>query len=469
MATANPISAQSKPQREPEKKPAEPHVDATPDELAGILTRMRQAQRKAGTPSYEKRVELLDKLERAVFHSKERFVEAINADFGNRSRHETLIAEVLMTLNSIKHTRAHLHEWMEVESRPVSWLFAPGRAELIPQPLGVIGIISPWNYPMQLAIVPLAQALAAGNRAMIKPSEQTPQTAEAIARMIKETFADDEVTVVTGDHGIGAAFAALPFDHLVFTGSTRLGRLVMRAAAENLVPVTLELGGKSPTIVHEDFPLDVGATRIMYGKCFNAGQTCIAPDYVLVPRASMDRFVDECKAAVAKMYPTLAKNPDYSSIVNDRHRARLRGYLEEAQSKDARIVELNPAKETFDDHKLPPTLVIDPPKDLALMNEEIFGPILPIVPYGTIDEAIAYVNERPRPLALYFFGYDDEAMHKVLDQTVSGGVSINETMVHFAQDDLPFGGVGESGIGHYHGREGFDALTKRKPVFYQAR
>ncbi len=472
MATANPIPEEKKSANEKAEKaeaPARAHTDAVPADLPPILARLREAQRKSGAPSYEKRIERLDKLERAVFHSKELFVKAINEDFGCRSKHETLIAEIFMSLNAIKHCRTHLHEWMEVEPRPVSWLFAPGRAEVIPQPLGVVGIISPWNYPMQLAIAPLAQALAAGNRAMIKPSEQTPKTAEAIAKMIAETFADDEVVVVTGDHGVGAAFAALPFDHLVFTGSTRLGKLVMRAAAENLVPVTLELGGKSPTILHEDFPLDVAATRIMYGKCFNAGQTCIAPDYALVPRASVDRFVDECKAAVAKMYPTLVSNPDYTSIVNDRHRARLREYVQEAKKKDAKVVEINPAKEKFEDHKMAPTLLVDPPKELACMSEEIFGPILPIIPYDTLEQAIDYVNDRPRPLALYFFGYDDDAMHKVLDQTVSGGVSVNETMVHFAQDALPFGGVGESGIGRYHGKEGFDALSMKKPIFYQAR
>jgi acyl-CoA reductase-like NAD-dependent aldehyde dehydrogenase len=245
----------------------------------------------------------------------------------------------------------------------------------------------------------------------------------------------------------------------------------MKAAAENLVPVTLELGGKSPTIVHEDFPIDVAATRIMYGKCFNAGQTCIAPDYALVPRAQVDRFVDECKAAVAKMLPTLKSNTDYTAIVNPHHYKRLSGYLDEAKQKDAKVIEVNPAKEELpaEDHKLAPTLVVDPPKHLALMQEEIFGPILPIIPYDKLDDAISFVNERPRPLALYFFGYDDDATAKVIDKTISGGVGVNETLMHFAQDDLPFGGVGPSGIGHYHAKEGFDTFSKKKPIFYQAR
>lgn len=447
------------------------HEDTKATDLAGILDRMKKAQLASGAPSYEKRIERLDKLLKGMLVHKDAIVAAISEDFGHRSKHESLIADVFTTINAIKHCRAHLHEWMEVEPRPISWLFAPARGELVPQPLGVIGIISPWNYPVTLAITPLATAIAAGNRAMIKPSELTPKTGEMMAKIVKECFAEDEVMVVTGGADVGATFSALPFDHLLFTGSTRVGKIVMKAAAENLVPVTLELGGKSPTIVHEDFPIDVAATRIMYGKCFNAGQTCIAPDYALVPRAQLDRFVDECKAAVAKMLPTLKSNTDYTAIVNPHHYKRLAGYLDEAKKKDAKVIEVNPAKEELpaEDHKLAPTLVVDPPKDIALMNEEIFGPILPIVPYDKLDDAIAFVNERPRPLALYFFGYDDDATAKVIDKTISGGVGVNETLMHFAQDDLPFGGVGPSGIGHYHAKEGFDTFTKKKPIFYQAR
>ncbi len=461
MATANPIT---------EKIEAK-HEETSPAELGAILARMKDAQLKAGTPSYEKRVERLDKLLKGLLAHKEDFAKAISEDFGNRSAHETYVAEIFVTVNSIKHCRAHLHEWMEVEPRPVSWLFAPARAEVVPQPLGVVGIISPWNYPMQLALSPLAIALAAGNRAMIKPSELTPRTAEMMAKLVKEQFAEDEVTVVTGDGTLGAAFSALPFDHILFTGSTRVGKIVMKAAAENLVPVTLELGGKSPAIVAEDFPIDVAATRIMHGNCFNAGQTCIAPDYALVPRAHLDRFVDECKAAVARMFPTLKSNPDYTSIVSLHHYRRLEAYLLEAQKKDAKVIEVNPAKEELghEERKLAPHLVIDPPKDLALMQEEIFGPILPIIPYDKLEDAIAFVNERPRPLALYMFSYDDDATAKVIDRTIAGGVSVNETLMHFAQDDLPFGGVGPSGMGHYHGREGFETFSKKKPIFYQAR
>jgi coniferyl-aldehyde dehydrogenase len=459
MATANPIPEKTETKHE------------APKDLGEVLARMKDAQLKSAAPSYEKRVERLDKLLKGVLAHKEDFVNAIRDDFGNRSAHETYIAEIFMTINAIKHARAHLHEWMEVEPRPVSWLFAPARAEVVPQPLGVVGIISPWNYPMQLALTPLAIALAAGNRAMIKPSELTPKTGDVMARLVREAFAEDEVFVATGGADVGAAFSALPFDHLLFTGSTRVGKIVMRAAAENLVPVTLELGGKSPAIVNEDFPIDVAATRIMYGNCFNAGQTCIAPDYVLVPRSQIDRFVDEAKAAVARMFPTLKSNPDYTSIVSLHHYRRLEAYLLEAKKRDAKVIEVNPAKEELghEERKLAPHLVIDPPMDLALMQEEIFGPILPVIPYDKLEDAIAFVNDRPRPLALYFFGYDDDATAKVIDRTTSGGVAVNETLMHFAQDDLPFGGVGPSGMGHYHAREGFDTFTKKKGVFYQAR
>ncbi len=438
-------------------------------DMAGTLAAMKAANRK-GSASYDKRVEWLDKLEKAVLAHKEDFIKAISADFGHRSRHETLVAEIFMTVAAIQHCREHLHEWMEPESRPVSWLFAPARAEVIHQALGVIGIISPWNYPMQLALSPVAAALAAGNRVMIKPSEFTPETSKVMAKAVESVFANDEVSVIVGGTEEGEAFSKLAFDHLLFTGSTRVGKVVMHAAAENLVPVTLELGGKSPTIIGPDFPVDVAATRIMHGKAFNSGQTCIAPDYVFVPKAKMSAFVDDCKAAFAKMYPTLKDNPDYSSVINDRHHARLQKLVSEAEEKGVKVATCNPAKEDFEGtRKMAPTLVIDPPDDLAVMTEEIFGPVLPIKPYDKLDDVIDYINDHPRPLALYYFGYDDNDIARVLDRTVSGGVSVNETMFHFAQDDLPFGGVGASGMGHYHGKEGFDTFTKKKPVFYQAR
>lgn len=440
--------------------------------LADTLRRMKEAQRKSGAPTYEERIASLEKLEKALVARKGAIAEAISRDFGNRSRHESLVAEVFIVVGAIKHAKTHLREWMETEERETGFVFLPARVELRPQPLGVVGIISPWNYPVQLALSPLVGVLAAGNRAMIKPSELVPETAALLRDLVAETFPADQVTVVTGGTDVGEAFSRLPFDHLVFTGSTRVGKMVMRAASENLVPVTLELGGKSPTIVGRDFSMRTAAERIAAGKLFNAGQTCIAPDYVMVPAGTRDAFVEAYKAAVAKMYPSLEKNPDYTSIVNDKHRARIDGYLQDAKTRGARVVEINPAAESFEGsatRKMAPALVLDATDEMMVMQEEIFGPVLPVVTYQSLDEAIAYVNDHERPLALYLFSNDRETIDRVLTNTISGGVTVNETMLHVAQDDLPFGGVGPSGMGAYHAKEGFDAFTKKKPVFRQAR
>jgi coniferyl-aldehyde dehydrogenase len=456
----------------PASSSSEPAGTASPS-LDATLRSMREAQRKSGAPTLEDRIRSLEKLERAVVSRKAAIVEAIGRDFGNRSKHESLVAEVFLVLGAIKHAKTHLREWMETEEREVGFVFLPASVELRPQPVGVVGIISPWNYPVQLALSPLVGALAAGNRVMIKPSELVPETGALLHDLVSETFPKDQVTVITGGPEVGEQFSRLPFDHLVFTGSTRVGKLVMKAAAENLVPVTLELGGKSPTIVGPDFSAHTAADRIMAGKLFNAGQTCIAPDYVLVPAGTRDAFVEACKDAVAKMYPTLEKNPDYTSIVNDKHYARLRSYVEDAKTRGARVVELNPASEDLEAakgaRKIVPTLVLDPTDEMLVLAEEIFGPILPVKTYQTLDEAIAYVNDHPRPLALYFFSHDKAAIEQVLTSTISGGVTVNETMLHVAQDDLPFGGVGPSGMGAYHAKEGFDSFTKKKPVFRQAR
>lgn len=436
-----------------------------------VLERLKSAHRKNGAPTYAQRVERLEKLEEVLLAKKDDIAAAISSDFGNRSKHESLVAEIFVTVQHVRYVKERLHEWMEAEPREVSWVFAPARAEVVYQPLGVIGIIAPWNYPFQLAIEPLVAAMAAGNAVMIKPSELTPKTAAIIEAVVREALPKDCCAVIQGDATVGEAFSKLQFDHLLFTGSTKVGRIVMRAASDNLVPVTLELGGKSPAIVGEDFRIESAAERIMAGKLFNAGQTCIAPDYVMLPKGKVDAFVTACKAAVEKMYPSLLKNKDYTSIVNTRHWERLTKYIEEAKEKGAKIVEINPAGETFDKetHKLAPTLVLEPDEKLAVMQEEIFGPILPIRTYATLDEAIEYVNDHPRPLALYYFGHDSARVDKVLTHTISGGACINETMLHFAQDDLPFGGVGASGMGHYHGREGFETFSKKKPIFYQSR
>jgi len=446
--------------------PAEPG-DA---ELRALFDPMHRASRHGVARTYEERIGDLDRLASAMLRRQDDIARAISEDFGHRSRHETLVAEVFVTLQSIQHTREHLAEWMSTTARPVRWLFQPGRAEIVPQPLGVVGIIGPWNYPFQLLGAPLIYALAAGNRVMLKPSEFVPRISALIADLVHECFAPDQVCLVQGGPKVAEAFCRLPLDLLFFTGSTRVGKHVMRAAAENLTPVVLELGGKSPALVTPRASLSRTATSVVSGKLFNAGQTCIAPDYALVPRADRDAFVAECRSAAAKLYPIVRDNDDYTSIVNAHHRSRLQGLLDDARAKGATVVSLAPASESFEgSKKLGPVLLLDVHDDMAVMQEEIFGPILPVIPYDTLDEAIAYVNDRPRPLALYAFGDDQVALQSVIDRTVSGGVSINETMLHFAQEDLPFGGVGPSGMGHYHGREGFEAMSKMKPVFHQAR
>ncbi|MFO0577516.1 MAG: coniferyl aldehyde dehydrogenase [Polyangia bacterium] len=437
-----------------------------------MLKQQRAAFLEAGPPSLEQRLEDLDRLRRVLLENQENFAAAISKDFGHRSRHETLISEIFVSLEGIKHMRRNLAEWMSPERRWVSMLFFPGRSQVVYQPVGVVGVIAPWNFPVQLALLPVATALAAGNRVMLKPSEFTPATSALLKEALGRAFPDDKVAVVLGGPEVGAAFSRLAFDHLLFTGSTSVGRKIMQAAAENLVPVTLELGGKSPFIVDESFSMERAAGSLVTGKLTNAGQICIAPDYALVPEGRSDELVASLQREVGRRYPTMLNNPDYTSIVNHRHYERLRHLLSDAEAKGGRLVEVNPGGERFDDaskHKLPLTLVLNPTEDMAVMQDEIFGPILPVVSYRTLDEAIGYVNARPRPLALYLFSDDEQRQQRVLERTTSGGVCINETLLHVAQEDLPFGGIGASGMGAYHGREGFLAMSHKKPVFHQAR
>jgi coniferyl-aldehyde dehydrogenase len=449
------------------------HSPSAQDTLRGDLLarveRMKLAQRARPAPTIDERLASLRKLRAVVVAHKEDFARAISEDFAGRSRHETLLAEVFATLADIDHTIEHLPGWALVEKRPVGVYFLPGRAEVRYQPKGVVGIISPWNYPVFLALSPLVGALAAGCRALIKPSELTPATSELLASVLAEAFPSDQVFVVTGDARVGEVFSSMPFDHLLFTGSTRVGRLVMRAASDNLVPVTLELGGKSPALIHERFSPETAAARILGGKLINAGQTCIAPDYVLVHQSHRDAFVSEAQKAVRKMFPSLADNKDYTSVINARHAARLRGYLDDAREKGARIIECNPRGERLEGTRLAPTLLTDVTDEMAIMQEEIFGPLLPIVTYQTLDEAIGYINDRPRPLALYYFDQDAARVESVLDRTLSGGASVNDCVIHVAQFDLPFGGVGPSGMGAYHGRASFETFSHARGVFHQAR
>jgi aldehyde dehydrogenase (NAD+)/coniferyl-aldehyde dehydrogenase len=395
--------------------------------------------------------------------------DAIAADFGMRASQETLLLEQFTSLEGIAHARRHLRRWMKTERRHVAWWSLPGRARLMRQPLGVIGIIVPWNYPLYLAVSPLTCALAAGNRAMLKMSEHTPRFGALFESLIARSFSADEVIAVNGDTGVAKAFAALPFDHLLFTGSTQVGREVMKAASANLTPVTLELGGKSPAIVADGFDLAETARRLMYGKLMNAGQTCVAPDYALVPAAMVARFIDACRAATTAFYPTLATNPQYTSIINERQFRRLAACIEDARAQGAVVHALHGESTDAERRRLSPVALTGVNDQMRVMQEEIFGPVLPVVGYDSIDQAIAYVNARPRPLALYYFGAADARLDAVLSRTISGGVTVNNTAFHVVQEDLPFGGVGPSGMGHYHGRAGFDTFSKLMPVFLDGR
>jgi coniferyl-aldehyde dehydrogenase len=443
-------------------------------ELRRVLDLQRQAHLKDGPPTVEKRIEWLDRAINLLVGHKEAIAEALREDFGHRSVHATLLTDVSGSIAPLKFAKENLRRWMRREKRKVtpSILGLLGaRAYVEYQPKGVVGIISPWNFPVNLTFTPLAGVFAAGNRAMIKPSEFTPRTAELMQRMFKSSYDETEVGVCVGGPEVGGAFAKLPFDHLLFTGATSIAYHVMRAAAENLVPTTLELGGKSPVIVGRTAEMALTAKRVMMGKTLNAGQICLAPDYMLVPQEKARDFVAEADNAVRAMYPTLKDNPDYTSVINQRHFERLTGYIEDARAKGAEIIELNPAREDFRQqpfHKIPPTIVLNPTDDMTIMKDEIFGPLLPVKTYSHLDEAVEYVNSHARPLGLYYFGSDSAEEERVLRRTTSGGVTINDVVMHVSMEDLPFGGVGPSGMGAYHGVDGFRTFSHAKAVFKQA-
>jgi coniferyl-aldehyde dehydrogenase len=424
-----------------------------------IFSRQRAAFSGAAYPSATERRTNLKRLLSAILARKDELASAIDHDFGGRARDEVLFSEIYVAVNAIRHARGHVHGWMAPRPRPVGWPLQPASAWVMPQPLGVVGIIVPWNYPVFLSMAPLAGALAAGNRVMLKLSEYTPETSALLARLLSEAFPPDFVAAITGDAAVGHAFASLPFDHLLFTGATAVGRQVMRAAAENLTPVTLELGGKSPVIIAPGANLTRAASDVVFGKLLNSGQTCIAPDYVLIHSESLHKFVDALHQAAQRYYP----DADYTSIISDKHRQRLCGYLDEARARGVESISIGPPAQGG--RRLTPAILINPPDDLRVMREEIFGPILPVKTYRSLDDAIAYINDRPRPLVLYLFARDRRVIDRVLTHTVSGGVCINDTLLHIAAEDLPFGGVGASGMGRYHGLEGFDTFSQLKPVF----
>jgi coniferyl-aldehyde dehydrogenase len=443
------------------------------EQLRSVLERQRAAFVAEGPPSYRQRREHLEKLLRMVLDNQERICATISEDFGGRSCDESRRVEILPTVLGLRHTIKSLRRWMRPNRRATHWATWPSRGRVECVPLGVVGIIAPWNYPISLSLGPLTGALAAGNRAMIKPSELTPKTSALLAELLARTFDEDRVRVATGGVEVAQAFSSLPFDHLLFTGSTSVGRLVMRAASEHLVPVTLELGGKSPTLIDVDAKFDKGVGSLLLGKLYNSGQTCIAPDYLFVHERRVDEVVDKIRAQVAAMYPRLADNDDYTAIINDRHRQRLLDYLDDARDKGATLLEINPGDESAERFaeagKLPPTLLLDVDDSMRVMQDEIFGPLLPIKAYTQLDEVIEYINAHPRPLAAYVYSESRSTAERFGARVVSGALSINATAVHFAQDELPFGGVGHSGMGRYHAREGFETFSHKKAVYEQLR
>ncbi|AMW80940.1 coniferyl aldehyde dehydrogenase [Pseudomonas yamanorum] len=436
------------------------------DQLQDLFDAQRRAYAANPMPPAAQRQQWLKALRDLLSDERKALINAISSDFSHRSADETLFAELMPSLHGIHYASKHLKGWMKPSRRAVGIAFQPASAKVIYQPLGVVGVIVPWNYPLYLAIGPLVGALAAGNRVMLKLSESTPATGQLLKALLAKIFPEDLVCVVLGEAEVGMAFSKLRFDHLLFTGATSIGKHVMRAAAEHLTPVTLELGGKSPAIVSADVPLKDAAERIAFGKALNAGQTCVAPDYVLVPEDRVDGFVEAYSKAVRGFYPTLADNPDYTAIINERQLARLNGYVKDATDKGATLV---PLYDQGQDRRMAHSLLLNVSDDMTVMQDEIFGPVLPIVPYRGLDQAFAYINQRPRPLALYYFGYNKAEQNRVLHETHSGGVCLNDTLLHVAQDDMPFGGIGPSGMGHYHGHEGFLTFSKAKGVLIKQR
>ena len=448
--------------------------ETSADDMQKILDRQKRAYLNDGLVSNEVRHDRLERAVNVIKKNEERLVDAMSADFGHRSHHQSRFTDIASSIGPLRHAQKNLKRWRKSEKRsamfPLSLLGAKARVDY--QPLGVVGVISPWNFPVNLTFTPLAGVLSAGNRCMIKPSEYTPETSKAMAEAISEEFDIEEIAVVLGGPETGVAFSGLAFDHLLFTGATSIAKHVLSAASENLVPVTLELGGKSPVIVGESANMDATAGAIMAGKMMNAGQICLAPDYVFLPKTRVQEFVESSKKAVSKMFPTLLDNPDYTSVINDRHFDRISSYIDEAKQKGVEVVEINPANEDFRQqphNKIPPTLIIDPPEELQVMQDEIFGPVMPIKSYDQVEETISYVNDRPRPLGLYYFGSNSKEESDVLNRTTSGGVTVNDVVMHVAQEDLPFGGVGPSGMGSYHGEDGFKRFSHAKAIYTQTK
>ena len=435
-------------------------------DLSSVFQQQQKAFYLCRYPEYQLRKAKIKRLLFTIIKHEEALVEAISKDFGYRSPNETWLSEIFQITSTIKYVLRHLRQWMKKHKRHTDIIFQPAKNYVYYQPAGVVGIIVPWNYPALLSLSPLAYALAAGNRVCIKMSEYTPYTNEVIKHICHHCFNDDEVAVITGGNKVAASFSQLPFDHLLFTGSTAVGKKVMQAAAKNLTPVTLELGGKSPLVIDGTFSLQKAARMICFAKGLNAGQTCIAPDYVFIPENKLDVFIKHMKKQFNVVYPCFSTNEDYSSIINEAHFQRLQNYLREACAVNTQIVTLavQQTRRASDLRKLPITLLINPSKNLPVMQEEIFGPLLPVITYKTLDEVVSLINQQAKPLACYLFSYDSVYQEYITKHVSCGGMCINDLLSHIAQHDLPFGGVGSSGMGRYHGIEGFQTFSNAKAV-----
>jgi coniferyl-aldehyde dehydrogenase len=443
-------------------------------QMKATLDMQREDFLREGVVTAETRIDRLQRGVDVLIKHHARIVDALNTDFTCRPREVTLLTDVGAGIAPMKHAIKHLRSWMKPEKRPTTFPFnlLGGRSRIEYQPLGVVGVIAPWNFPVNMVFAPLAGVLAAGNRAMIKPSEFTPATSALLAEMIAEAYDPKEIALFDGGPEVGQAFSSLPFDHMIFTGATSIARHILTAAARNLVPVTLELGGKSPVVISRSADLGKSLGRIMMGKTMNAGQICLAPDYLLVPEEKLHEVIAEAQKAVTQMFPTILDNPQYTSVINERHFQRLNGYLAEANERGQKIIPINPANEDFSKQqgtlKIPPTLIPEPADDLRMMEEELFGPLLPIRTYSNFEETISYINSKPRPLAAYYFGEDKQEEAALTNRTTSGGMCINDVVMQVAQEDLPFGGVGPSGMGAYHGLKGFQTFSHAKSIYRQA-
>lgn len=445
-------------------KPASSQKKESMAEVTAAFEKLRTGFRTERYPSAAAREDRLERLESLLLTRREALVAAISADFGGRARHESVMADIVLTLEGVRQACSRVREWMQPRPAATHVAYLGSSAWVEPIPLGVVAILSPWNYPVNLALAPLAGVLAAGNRALMKPSEVTPASSAVLARAVREFFSAEEVAVVEGGPEVARKVTELPFDHIVFTGSTRVGREVAMAAAKNLVPTTLELGGKSPVLIHADYPVASAATRVAVGKIFNAGQTCIAPDYVLVAEGKEEVFADAFSAAVREAFPDPSASADYTSVVNQRAWDRLRALLDDARAKGARVVDTCPDVFDAGRRRMAPALVLGATGEMRVMQEEIFGPVLPVLGYRTLDDALAIIDCNSHPLAFYVFDEDEARATETLRRVPSGDACINETLAHFAQEDLPFGGVGTSGTGAYHGRAGFERFSHARGV-----